>query len=83
MSKRDISGRQLRSQLDNRFAGSGIVLTKVEKDNLWDTSDDKFWDKATQNIRVVFPHDTKNTKDFDKMCKELSGEVTTYRLEDK
>lgn len=78
MGKADAAGRQLRSQLDNRFMSS---FTKEERENLWDTSDDELF--STRNNRIMnvsFPHDTQDKNKFARLCKELSGEVVTYNI---
>lgn len=74
-------GRNLRSNLNpNLFAGSGMPITQMEKDNLWDTSDDKIWDRQNNYVEVTLPSD-KLLKDKQKLA-ELSGEVKILRKED-
>lgn len=63
----------LKSQLDGRFAGSGTMLAFVEHDEM-------YRDKKIGIVR--FPNDSYDNKEMDKLCKELSGEVKTYKLED-
>lgn len=78
MGKADAAGRQLRSQLDNRFMSS---FTKEERENLWDTSDDELFRRSNKRImNIMFPHDTSDKDKFARLCKEMSGDVVTYNI---
>lgn len=71
--------RNLRSNLNkNLFAGTGMPQTQTEKDNLWDTSEDKFWERKEQYVKVNLPSDSL-LKDKDRLAK-LSGEVKVFHI---
>lgn len=74
-------GRNLRSRLNpNLFAGTGMPMTQMEKENLWDTTEDKFWERDKQRVHVRLESDSR-LEDEEKLA-ELSGEVKTYHIDD-
>lgn len=60
------------SKLTNVTAGIGTLLPWVEKEETYE-------DKRAGLVRL--PHEARGEKNFDKMCENLSGQVTTYFLE--
>jgi hypothetical protein len=62
----------MKSELTNVTAGIGTLLPWVEKE-------DTYVDKRAGLVKM--PHEAKGKDNFDKMCENLSGQVTTYFLE--
>jgi len=67
-----IGGFKMRSKLTNVTGGIGTLLPWVEKEETYEN-------KGTGLVK--FPHDTKDSNEFDKTCEKLSGQVTTYFIE--
>ena len=62
----------MRSKLDGRISGVGTSLAFVELEETYE-------DQKVKKVRM--PHEARGTKNFDDMCENLSGQVTTYFLE--
>lgn len=62
----------MRSKLDGRISGIGTTMAFIEMEETYE-------DKKVK--RVTMPHEARGEESFDKMCENLSGQVTTYFIE--